>query len=206
MVAEQDSLVRGIIHEIKNPISLIRANIDLLESKGYDEEKTTFNIIKKELEYLDNLAFDSVSLLALNSVEEVYISDILDDLFFEYGNSYDDINFRFFGMSDTTIMGSEKLITMLFRNILKNSIEAVTEKLEQEQYSPNISCYIKNENNFITVHIKDNGIGMKKEGTKKGNGIGLKFCETIAKKHDAELYMLNNDEGGVTSIIKFKNN
>ncbi|MDQ7060576.1 MAG: HAMP domain-containing sensor histidine kinase [Sulfurimonas sp.] len=77
-------------------------------------------------------------------------------------------------------------------NILKNSIDAFKEKLQENQ---KLSVLVTEEKTHISMEIEDNAGGIPKEiirkifepyfstKSKNGTGLGLYICKTIIQEH-----------------------
>ena len=106
-----------------------------------------------------------------------------------------------------TVNGDEKLLTMLFQNLIGNAIKYNDKK------PPKIHISAKEENNQYVISIKDNGIGIKQEHLDRiftifqrlhakdeydGTGIGLAIAQKIIHQHHGEIWVESEPCEGTT--------
>lgn len=202
-----------LAHEVKNPLSLVRASIDLLESR--DEEtrhKRNYELIKVELKKIDHLIMQFLNIA--KGVEEeydiVYLSDIVADTINKYDIIYDHIDFTL-DMESTELVtkGNSISLGILLDNILKNSVEAIV------QGTGSVHITLKEEaggEDGISIEIKDTGTGIE-EGLKTrinedffttketGTGLGVGICHKIAKEHGGKFTISNWEKGTVATVV-----
>ncbi len=202
--ANEDILLQGVIHEIKNPVALINATVDLMLLDAKEEQKYRLIKIKNELEYMHDIVTSSLKVVSNSIKQPVYLSDILDDLVFEYSNIYTDIAFSFSSEYSTMFYCKYELFIMMFKNILKNSVEAIQAKKEailDDAYVGKIITNIYETDCNIFICISDNGIGYGNDTSKEGNKIGLKFIKEITTMHNGIFGIRPNQDGTTITII-----
>ena len=112
----------------------------------------------------------------------------------------------------TFIYGDENQLNRVFINLIKNSEEALLEKIEKDpDFKGNIDIEINDNNDYIIIRIIDNGTGItdaKKAMTpyfttkKKGTGLGLPIVTKIINEHSGNFSIKNKkDETGTIIII-----
>ncbi|PID62494.1 MAG: hypothetical protein CR986_01635 [Ignavibacteriae bacterium] len=211
-------LAATLTHEIKNPLSVLKLNLDYLKlgKDNYDAE--TNECIESSIE-----AADLINQLVYNTLE---FSKKNEDSF-----SYCDLNSIVkkslkimkghvktkaislqLELSDdlTHITGNEINLVQVFINIISNSIEASNKgsKIIIRTYS--------NLNN-VCAEVIDEGKGINKNEIEKifdefytkknkGTGLGLSICKTILNKHNAKFSITNNKVKGTKVKIEFSNN
>lgn len=208
-----ENLMTALAHEVKNPVSLIKANIELLEFQGaFSDSKYNVDIIKKELNKISEIVTDFNTLFScsnINELDEINLVDIIKEVEKEYRvtNSLNNIGFylnSFCKFEDSFVKGDETKLEMLFSNIYKNAIEAMKENNEEDDNMIKTNIYVSN-NRRIVVEIIDNGHGIKKEiencicepfNTTKSNGtgLGLCICKNIVNNFEGEFSIENNDD------------
>ncbi len=195
-------LINGVIHEIKNPIALIKANIDLI-SLDCNEYSKNINVINKQLKYIEELTYNYLSTFKNIEYKEVNLYNILDNILYEYESSYENIRFKLSCSDDIYIQGDEKLLVILFKNIFKNAVEAINVKWGDSSFLGEIVVKIKIKEECTIVTITDNGIGYEDDREFNGNGVGLNIIKKIAKLHNGEFYIHNNlgFDGATQKII-----
>ncbi len=212
------ALSTGIIHEIKNPLSIIKGTTDLLIHHDEFSEEKKHSFIKKIdlmtdrifhiIDGLKNLARDDYN----DNLVPTKITKILTELevLLKSRIISSKIDFKihnFEKIRDTSINCIEGQIIQILVNLINNSIEAI-EELEEKW----ISIDVEKDKNLIQVKVTDSGKGIKPEEVEKiflpfyttkpketGTGIGLGLCRDLAIKNKASLAY--EDNNGHTSFV-----
>lgn len=209
-----------IIHEIKNPIAAIKALIQLasleLESESPDRDKIRrchrnvlyeINRMTSLLTSIHNLSkprsrfireFDLVS--TVRKAVNIWIGEARKR----------NVKLRIItNSSRIKFVGDDDEIHQIINNLIKNSIEAV-EKVE----SPLIEVELKEEEDKISLIVRDNGIGMEKEMLEKlgteffsskedGFGLGLFIVKTIVNQYGGTINIDSEPGKGTTVTLLF---
>lgn len=200
-------------HEVKNPLTLVKANIDLLESNDEKlDHKKNYNMIRNELNKINDLMLEFINIMQPANVENydfIYIYDILHDIIQKYSETYKDkLSFNLNVQStDIYILGNEKNIQILFNNLIKNSLEAI-----ETNGNITINIQLDKSNNNIVITIKDNGVGIPKDleckihedffTTKEfGSGLGISICQKVVQDHKGTFTLINNEDIGCTAKV-----
>ncbi len=205
-IIDDNELVQGVIHEIKNPIALIKANIELIsmECTGF---KRHFEIINRELDYLEELTCDYLSTCQNITMGEVFLSEILDDMIFEYRNTYPNITFNFVFENRAIVNGEPKMLKMILRNIYKNCVESLKKRIRnypEEDFNGVISTYLYTSYDSIKIIVKDNGIGQLSTVDFHTKGIGLQIINKIVNLHKGEFRIFKDPIDGVVQEITLR--
>lgn len=195
-------IAAALAHEIKNPIALIKANIDYIKAYSDDETLPAFNVINKELDKLNELINNYTTILRPSEKnEKIFIEDIIYDVTDEFSITAE-IEFLFDIEPDICIYGDYSKVSILFFNIYKNAIEAGSDRIKTKLYKSK-GC--------VVTEIEDNGGGMSSDtvnnvGTpffttkEKGSGLGVLICRTIAENMGGRFEIKNNDKGCVVKV------
>lgn len=105
-------------------------------------------------------------------------------------------------------------LNQVFMNILNNGIYAVMHKNYPEEEKPRITLRTKKHENTVSVHLRDNGIGMDEQTKKKmfdpffttkdvgeGTGLGMAIVYKIIEKHGGSLVVESELGKGTEFII-----
>ncbi len=202
----KNELAAALAHEIKNPISIIKANIDYIKLSVKPNFNKCFSVIDKELNRLSILISDYNTLLQPSSQNElIFLEDLIFDVTEEFSLLPNkNINFIFDINPDLNILGDYKKLFILFLNIYKNSVEAIN----KDGY---IITKLYSLNNNIKIDIIDSGSGISENiinniytpffTTKEnGSGLGLMICKSIVELHKGNI-CFNNIENGLKTTI-----
>jgi two-component system nitrogen regulation sensor histidine kinase NtrY len=111
-------------------------------------------------------------------------------------------------------MGDEEQLNRVFINLIKNSIESISEKKSKNvEFKGKINVDIKEDSDYIYVTIVDNGVGFDHVDKtkiitpyfttkKKGTGLGLAIVNKIINDHNGKINFHPLKEGAKI-IIKF---
>jgi len=202
-----EEMAATIAHEIKNPLALALANLDLIKiSDSEAKYKKYCDIIEHELYTINHLVLDLIHISLVEERGEPFdLSALLDQLASEYQHRYETITFiRKPGLSPVIFRGLAKNIRLVFTNLLNNAVEAVPQNGVIE-----ISQEIIGDKVHITIH--DNGSGLSRDlssdtnslyTTKEnGTGIGLRFSRSTIAKHAGQFILRNSPGGGCDAIV-----
>lgn len=210
------NLLRAISHDLRTPLtSIIGASSSYLDNNILltEEEKNAIVMhIYEDANWLLNMVENLLSVTRINnqsstvrktdeSVEEIVSAAI---------NS---LKKRLPGVSVNVSVPNELLIlpmdAILIEQVLINLLEnAIVHSLSSQP----IQCYVDDDNENVTFHVKDYGIGIDPERLKdifdgnsyignsesdsnKGMGIGLSICKTIITAHNGTINAKNHGQG-----------
>ncbi len=208
-LAEMGNMIDNIIHQWKQPLSIIKATTQALE---FDEELHNLTIEQKR-DYLDNInqnidfmvdtADDFRRFLAPNKIKvdfNIYecINKITKILYFKFKKNQIHINNKI--DKEINIYGYKSEFCQVVLNIINNALDKFVENSHFENKNIEVSS-IKDNNNLI-ITIKDNAGGIDSEIIKKifderfttkgdkGSGIGLSISKRI---------MINSFKGDISA-------
>jgi two-component system nitrogen regulation sensor histidine kinase NtrY len=216
-----ESVARKLAHEIKNPLTPIQLSIDRLQEKfykkideGQDEFKNYLSTINRQIKDIENLVneFSSFARMPSPMFKKIQVSIVIKRAVDFYKmSSKSEIHFKSKAKKDN-INGDEEQLYRVFINLIKNSEDSIAEKKEKNKlFKGKIDIEINDNNDYITVALVDNGVGIKDTSKimtpyfttkKKGTGLGLPIVSKIINEHKSELTILNNNPG-VKALIVF---
>lgn len=194
-------------HEIKNPLAVIKANVQLIEldNKGVNEKsfKTVYEciekingLIKENMEYIKNAekAAESNVVKILKHILEKYEAEGIRQISFKSDKECVEVNC------------SSELLESLFENIIKNSVEATKD-------GDAISVEVKIRRKKAVIKVTDTGCGISEAElarvgelfytTKKGgSGVGLFMCRRIVEQNGGKLKVENNRPKGTKVTVE----
>ena len=219
------SLARKLAHEIKNPLTPIQLTIDrlrekysnLLKEKDSENFKETLKIINNQIKQIGNLVneFSDFARMPKPTLRENNLVHLLKEnikLLKELDNS---IVIDLSSNSEKIILNSDKeQISRVFLNLIKNSIESIQQKVENDSnFNKKITIELTENDGHIKLIIVDNGIGFGKFSenikdilnpyftTKKnGTGLGLSIVNKIINDHNGKIEFIPRNDGAEIKI------
>ena len=186
-----------ITHEIKNPIAVIKAYLDMMDINNKNKVKEYIPIIKSEIDRLLNLNNIDINMLIKNVIKKE--RSLIENKNIKLKlNLIDD---------EIYINGDYNRLSQVLINIIKNSIEAI----DNENGIIKIKNIIKN--NYINIIIEDNGYGISEKNLKmikepfyttknRGTGLGVSLSDEIVKAHNGILVYDSKESRGTKVTIK----
>jgi len=203
----------NIAHDLRSPLNRIISRLDaglrkiepanpareLLEKNIHDMEGlvATFNAILKisELE----------ASTELQQFSEVDLCEVLNDLveFYEPMASEKAIALTPYIAGPLAVKGERHLLTQAFANLLDNAIKFTPE-------NGTITVTAAEDAGYVEVSIADSGVGipeiyrvrvfekffrLEESRHTKGNGLGLSLVAAIARIHNAQILLSDNNPG-----------
>ncbi len=210
-----------LAHEVKNPLSLIKANIDYLELCDNDKiYSKNYIVIKNQLQKTNDILLEFLNLVTATQdsfeyINIIQINKIIKEIISEYKSVYKQFKLTIRNKvrqpEKTYIFCDKKSIAIAFRNIVKNAVEACI-GLSGEEIIINVSV-TEEENGNILYSFADNGPGLDEQTlfmleqsmrytTKKGgSGLGISICHNVLKEHGGKFSITNGKFGGCVSKV-----
>ncbi len=199
-----------LAHEIKNPLAMLKMNVDILNSTVENEENRKILLtMVNEINKIDKVVKSFLNFTMEKDLEKdnVYIKDIIENIINDnYLTFPKTVINLIWEDDDICIVGHEYHMNMIFNNLIKNSIEAMSGVGV-------INIKMTQQDGIGIVTIEDNGKGIHIEDKKNilqdfyttkdnGSGIGLTIVNNIVKIYNGDFYIDNNDKEGVTATVK----
>ncbi len=206
-------MARKVAHDIKNPLTPIKLNIEylttIMKKGGKNLEEVLPEIANNILSKVEELKRISAQFSGIfkaskdETYEEIELIRFLEDIF----ASYPGINYRIEG--DKVFVNASKLkLARVFENLIENSIEFSD--------NPFIEIDIKDKGDFVFVSYRDNGMGIDGKHIKKvfepyfstredGTGLGLFIVKEFLQDMGGDI-VLHPSKKGVFFELKFRKN
>ena len=184
-----------LTHEIKNPLSVCKGYLDMLDINNQTKLNKYIPIVKQEINRSLNIMNDFLEYSKIKIKKEIIdISVLLDDVYdsFKILNKSHHIKLKYNEKDDEMyINGDYDRLKQVLLNLLKNSQEAIVDKRI-------ITIDSKIKDNKYVIIVEDNGVGMDKETLKQiknlfyttkkcGSGIGVSLSQEIIRAHGGTL-------------------
>ena len=223
------SLARKLAHEIKNPLTPIQLTIDRLKnkySKQLNENETenfkdNLKVINNQIKQIEKLVneFSDFARMPKPIFRENNLVDIIQEninLLKELDNSID-INFKK-DFNKITLESDKEQISRVFLNLIKNSIESINQKAQNNNnFSKKIAIELTEDDSHIKVTLEDNGVGFSElknnikdilnpyfTTKKNGTGLGLSIVNKIINDHNGKIDFIPIQNGAKINITFLK--
>jgi two-component system, NtrC family, nitrogen regulation sensor histidine kinase NtrY len=212
-------MARQIAHEIKNPLTPMRLNVQQLFKSWKDKAPGFDNRIEKftdnQIEYIDNLsniasAFSSFARMPVTNAEEVNLLGQVKsalELFRDTENVTFDVKWP--EESFVNILADREQLNGIFSNLLKNAIQAIPETRKGL-----IEVGIEVSGDKAIVSVSDNGTGIPEELRKKmftpnfttkssGMGLGLSIVKKYIESVNGRIWFESESGKGTVFYVEF---
>lgn len=216
-IASKEGFLYDVLHSVKNKLSIIEAQISLLdfelEQEGIDFDSSVIKNSYSDVYKLVESALDRVN---LNKTEKTRfnICSTLNRVISEHEAILQEKNIRLEYdnlLSDVTLYGVESAIKIVFENLFNNSIKVVPKD------EGIIKISVRSFDDQLNIVFNDNGPGVPEEKIRSiftlwnsessGTGIGLATVKDTILEHDGSVNIAKNTENneyynGATFVIK----
>lgn len=204
-------IAAGVAHEIRNPLTVISGFTQMMSADEKSPYAYYYQIIDDEIERI-NLIINEFLMLSkpdTNEVKQIDLHQLLDKIIQLFAPKLRTIGTNYttdWHASNYIIDGNSNRLIQVFINIIKNSMEAITE-------NGAISLTTKNEDQKIIVTLEDNGIGMSQKvinnifepfftTKEQGTGLGMMLSNKIIEEHGGHISIHSEMNLGTQIIIE----
>ncbi len=209
-------MAADVAHEINNPIGIVRANIDLILTRGW--------FLPEAKEFLDSCQRNTIragdftrDLLAIAKpktpeMRELNLWEVLGSTLDMMGAQLKRIHITKKQKGEPAIvLGDWNLLQQVLVNLLLNSAVAMKQIPHPELH---ITCCVPSGFKTVRLRIEDKGVGIPKanlnkifepfftKGKKEGLGLGLFISQRIIKNHNGIIYAESEVDKGTQFIIE----
>ena len=199
-----------ITHEVKNPIAVCKGYLDMLDINNKEKVSKYIPIIKQEIDRSLNIMSDFMEFSKIKIDREildvnVLLEEIIGELDLIMGNKNIKMTSRI-TQDEIYINGDYNRLKQVFINIIKNSMESITDKGNID-----ITTHILKDKYYI--EITDNGCGMDEYTLSKvkelffttkpkGSGLGVSLSNEIIKAHSGTIDYESKLGKGTKVVVK----
>lgn len=219
---ELESVLSGIVHEIRNPLNALNINNLLLAEYAdllpewfakKDEMKEIIDANTRVLSRLNDLVSEFLRLTRPPRPEFVVsdLNKVVEEVvrFVDVDFRARDIRVKYVpGRGPYPVLVDEKMIKQALLNILLNAAESLDKKKR------NIRVVTGSEERGFFVSIIDNGCGIGRNDRKKifsvfyttksgGSGLGLPIVKKIMREHHGKIRIRSRKEKGTEVSLVF---
>lgn len=226
----KSDFMNNMTHELKTPVSTISLAAQMLKDPGIMKSPEIFNHISTVInDETKRLSFQVEKVLQMSLFEKqqatLKLKELdVNDIIVNIANTYQLKVEKFGGSididleaSDTSVNADEMHFTNVLFNLLDNAL-----KYRKEDVPLELMIRTWNQNNKVYISVEDNGIGIRKEDTKKvferfyrvstgnrhdvkGFGLGLAYVKKIIDDHKGTIKIESELGRGTKFIISLLN-
>ena len=192
-------------HEIKNPLAVIKANVQLIELDNGGENKKSFEAVYEQIDKINRLIQENMDLIKMSESNKCDIIRIIDKAVNTYSTNNREFKIKYKDQKVNVDCKTE-LLESLFGNLIKNAVEATVD-------GDLIEIGIKRKGKRVAVSIADNGCGISEKDlerigelfytTKKGgSGVGIFMCKRIVEQNGGKFKIAHNKPKGTKVTVE----
>jgi nitrogen fixation/metabolism regulation signal transduction histidine kinase len=211
-------MAKQVAHEIKNPLTPMKLNVQLLQQKiDLDEKqfKERFTKVSKSLiEQIDSLAniandFSMFAQITKNKPSKIEVIELLENIISTFQSENDaSINMNT-NVSKAYVFADRDHLIRVFNNLIKNAIQSYEESENKE-----VQIHLILQHEVLEIEIKDLGKGISEEMRSKifepyfttkssGTGLGLAMVHQIIEGMKGEISFTHNHPKGTIFKLTF---
>ncbi len=220
-LSELETLVAGLAHEIRNPLSGMRGAAQLLTTEPSPSQRATecTQIMVEEIDRLDGLMSQLLELSGRprSTRSPINVHQLIDRVIsIEEARAPATAFVRNYDPSLPPVLGDPDRLTQVLINLLRNAVEASPEGVPVIISTRMETTYrVEGENlaaRFLSIEVEDQGAGFADEDTERifapffttksqGTGLGLAISRRIANEHGGALRARQRPRGGASFLI-----
>jgi signal transduction histidine kinase len=212
-------MAKQIAHEIKNPLTPMKLNVQQLYKKWKDNPENFEENLKSfkqyQIEQIDNLSsiateFSNFARMPKANPRETNLVNHINavaDLYNDIKNI--DLHINFNGLSEVIIFADKEQLNSMLSNILRNAVQAIP---GDQRGLINVSLSVRDQK--VLIRIEDNGVGIPDELKSKlftpnfttkssGMGLGLSIVKRVVETADGKIWFESEPGKGTVFSIEY---
>jgi two-component system, NtrC family, nitrogen regulation sensor histidine kinase NtrY len=210
-------MAKQVAHEIKNPLTPMKLNIQLLRKLfDTDPEKAKAKIERISnaiVEQIDNLAaiaseFSTFAQMPAPNNETIELSQLLESVLLLFNKEENIQISQDLPAAPCFVFADKNQLLRVFNNLIKNAIQAIPDDREGR-----INIILTCDAQRAFVAVADNGCGIPTDrqsqiftpyftSKSSGTGIGLSMCKTIITMANGKIYFDTTPDVGTTFTVE----
>jgi nitrogen fixation/metabolism regulation signal transduction histidine kinase len=210
-------MAKQIAHEIKNPLTPMKLNIQHLQrARGEGEEfrKYIERISATLIEQIDNLSniateFSNFAKIPTARNQVFLLAEQLQKVIALF-ESHDQVEISFYsnGLENIQVNADREQLSRAIINLIKNGIQSIPENIVGE-----INIFLSRRDHMAVISVTDNGTGIPEELRDKlfspsfttktsGMGLGLAIVKNIVENFAGKIWFETDMEKGTTFFLE----
>lgn len=202
-----------IAHDLRTPLTRLRHRLELAQRQD-GADSSSGRVIGQTLKDIDSILDTFGALLRIAQIEsgarkagfsELDLAELLRVVIEIYQSAVEEKDQTLEVRIDSplNIKGDRELLTQLFANLLDNAVRHSPRNaridLSAKRYGDRVEVVIADDGRGIPAEFRDKVLQrfFRLEGSRStpGNGLGLSLAQAIARLHESEIMLSDNDPG-----------
>jgi signal transduction histidine kinase len=211
-LAAMGELTAGVAHEVRNPLGVIRASVQLLEDAKGDPSRTheAAEVIKQEIDRLDRVikALLDFGRPSKPTLVHTDLNEVLQDIVLFTNRFAKQSNVHIVEKLDSdlpAVHGDPDQLKQVFLNLVTNAVQAM------DKTGGTITIETRGAGEYVEVSVSDNGPGIAVGDLPKvfdpfftkraeGTGLGLTIVHRIIDEHEGHIEVESGPGGTVFNV------
>ena len=208
-------------HELRTPLAVMRTKLEVFEknnnpnSTDYQETVNMIRMQTSRLSHVIDILLEMTDLQSAQKQDHISLADMAEEVICDLTALADKKNITISQNPGTAeIIGNDTLVYRAIYNLVENAIK-------YNNIGGNVTVSVKEDSEFATVVISDNGPGIQQEDWQHifepffridksrsrdmgGAGLGLALVKEIARQHGGDVYVIQSSKNGTEIALKLR--
>lgn len=219
--AAQRQFSANAAHELRTPLAVMRTKLEVFEKNNnpsaaeYQETVHMIRMQTSRLSHVIDILLEMTDLQSAQKQDCISLADMAEEVICDLTAVADKKEITITQNPGTAeIIGNDTLIYRAIYNLVENAIK-------YNHTGGNVTVSIKEDGEFATVIISDNGPGIQQEDWQHifepffrvdksrsrdmgGAGLGLALVKEIARQHGGDVYVVQSSKNGTEIALKLR--
>ena len=219
--AAQRHFSANAAHELRTPLAVMRTKLEVFEKNNnpsaaeYQETVHMIRMQTSRLSHVIDILLEMTDLQSAQKQDRISLADMAEEVICDLTAVADKKEITITQNPGTAeIIGNDTLIYRAIYNLVENAIK-------YNHTGGNVTVSIKEDGEFATILISDNGPGIQQEDWQHifepffrvdksrsrdmgGAGLGLALVKEIARQHGGDVYVVQSSKNGTEIALKLR--
>ena len=219
--AAQRQFSANAAHELRTPLAVMRTKLEVFEKNNnpsaaeYQETVHMIRMQTSRLSHVIDILLEMTDLQSAQKQDRISLADMAEEVICDLTAVADKKEITITQNPGTAeIIGNDTLIYRAIYNLVENAIK-------YNHTGGNVTVSIKEDGEFATIIISDNGPGIQQEDWQHifepffrvdksrsrdmgGAGLGLALVKEIARQHGGDVYVVQSSKNGTEIALKLR--